>query len=144
VAQRHGCILVDGLAVLRRICPHGILDEHAFHDGHHPSLAGHVSLAQAILQALHARDALGWRSGPVPHINVAETAHHFGIDTEQWVVVCARAATFYRDFTWTRYDRTERLAKQRVYEEAGRKIARGIPPEAVGVPGLGVGPTARP
>src|SRR5262249_30739397 len=33
VARRHGCILVDGPAVLRRICPHGILDDHAFHDG---------------------------------------------------------------------------------------------------------------
>jgi hypothetical protein len=75
---------------------------------------------------------------------LAETAAHFGIDAEKWVVVCARAATYYRDFSWTRYDRTERLAKQRLYEEAGRKIARGVPPEETGVPGLGVPPASRP
>jgi hypothetical protein len=149
VARRHGCILIDGLTVLRRICPHGILDDHAFHDGHHPALAGQVALAQAVLCELLARQALGWRgaSGPdraTPTIDLAETATHFGIDAEKWVVVCARAATYYRDFSWTRYDRTERLAKQRLYEEAGRKIARGIPPEETGVPGLGVLPASRP
>jgi hypothetical protein len=138
VARRHGCILIDGLAVLRRTCPHGILDDHAFHDGHHPALAGHVALAQAVLEALRQRGAVGWRHGPRPIVDIAETASHFGIDAGKWVVVCARAATFYRDFAWTRYDRTERRFKQRLYEEAGRKIARGVPPEATGVPGLGV------
>jgi hypothetical protein len=138
VARRHGCLLIDGPAVLRRICPHGILDDHAIHDGHHPTLAGHVALAQAVLEALRGRGAVGWRDGPLPGVDVAETASHFGIDTAKWVVVCARTATFYRDFTWTRYDRTERRLKQHRFEEAGRAIARGIPPEAAGVPGLGV------
>jgi hypothetical protein len=152
VARRHGCILVDGLAVLRRICPHGILDDHAFLDAHHPSLAGQVALAQAILHGLRARDWLDQRprprrrepkpkpkpGGSAPTIDLAQTAAHFGIDAEKWVVVCARAATHYRDFSWARYDRTERLAKQRLYEEAGRKIAQGIPPEATGLPGLDV------
>jgi hypothetical protein len=144
VAKRHGSILIDGLAVLRRICPHGILDDHAFHDGHHPALAGHVALAQAVLEALCARSAFGGRKSVAPTIDVSETARHFGIDNEKWVIVCARAATFYRDFTWTRYDRTERRAKQRLYEEAGREIARGVAPEATGVPGLGVLPPGRP
>jgi hypothetical protein len=138
VARRHGCILIDGLAVLRRICPHEILDDHAIHDGHHPALAGHVVLAQAVLEALRDRHAFGWGDGPPPIVEVAETASHFGIDAGKWVVVCARVATFYRDFTWTRYDRTERRLKQRLFEEAGRKIARGVPPEATGVPGLGI------
>jgi hypothetical protein len=138
VARRHGSILIDGPAVLRRICPHGILDDHAFHDGHHPALAGHVALAQAVLEALRARSAFRGSQGLAPTIDLAETARHFGIDTEKWVVVCARAATFYRDFTWTRHDRTERRAKQRRYEEAGREIANGVAPEATGVPGLGV------
>jgi len=144
VAQRHGSILVDGLAVLRQICPHGILDDHAFHDGHHPALAGHVALAQAVLEALRDRSAFGGRKGLALTIDLAETARHFGIDNEKWIVVCARAATFYRDFTWTRYDRTERRAKQRLYEEASREIARGVAPEATGVPGLGVPPPGRP
>jgi hypothetical protein len=138
VARRHGCILVDGLAVLRRISPHGLLDDHSFHDGHHPALVGHVALAQAVLAALQARHVLGWRDGPPPSVAPAATAGHFGIDAAKWVVVCARAATFYRDFSWTRYDRTERRARQHRYEEAGRKIARGVSPEATGVPGLGL------
>jgi hypothetical protein len=140
VARRHGCLLVDGLAVLRRICPHGILDDHAFHDGHHPALGGHVALAEAVLAALRARRAVGWHDGPAPTIDRAETARHFDIDPEKWVVVCARTATYYRDFAWTRYDRTERHAKQRLYEEAGRKIARGVAPEAIGLPGIGIPP----
>jgi hypothetical protein len=138
VARRHGCILVDGLAVLRQICPHGILDDHALQDGHHPSLAGQVALAQAVLEALRARGALGWRDGPAPTIDPAATALHFGMDTEKWVAVCARTATHYRGFLRARYDPSERRAKQCFYEDAGRKIARGVPPEAIGVPGLGV------
>jgi hypothetical protein len=142
VARRHGCIMVDGPAVLRRICPRGILDDHAIHDAHHPTLSGHVALSRAILDALRARGAIGWRDGPAPAriIDPAETATHFGIDAEKWAIVCARSATFYRDFSWTRYDKTERLAKQRLYEEAGRKIAQGTPPEEAGLPGLGVRP----
>jgi hypothetical protein len=155
VARRHGAILVDGPAVLRGICPHGILDDHAFHDAHHPCLAGHVALAEAVLRALHRRQAFGWGEGrgrgrgraadtsPRP-IDPAEAAAHFGIGTEQWVVVCARSATHYRDFSWARYDRSERLAKQRLYEEAGREIARGIPPQETGVPGLGAPPAPDP
>jgi hypothetical protein len=144
VARRHPstCILIDGPAVLRRICPRGILDDHAFHDAHHPTLAGHVALAQAIIDALHARGALGWRGGATPTIDPAEVAAHFGIDAEKWVIVCARSATHYRDFSWARFDRSERLAKQRRYEEAGRAIGRGVPPEETEIPGLGAG--ARP
>ena len=114
--RAHGgtaAILVDGLAVLRRICPHGILDDHAFHDGHHPALVGHVALAQAVLDALRARCRVGWRQGLAPTIDLAETARRFGIDNEKWVVVCARAATFYRDFTWTRDDAHRAPRQQR-------------------------------
>ena len=42
VAARHGCILVDGPEVLRRVSRHGILDDELFHDAHHPSLVANV------------------------------------------------------------------------------------------------------
>jgi hypothetical protein len=138
VARRHGSILIDGLVVLRTVCPHGMLDDHALQDAHHPNLAGQVALAQAVLEGLRARGALGWRRGPVPTVDLAAAALQFGMDAEKWVVVCARAATHYRDFSWARYDRTDRRQKQRMYEEAGRKITDGVPPEATGVPGVGV------
>jgi hypothetical protein len=142
VARRHGCVLVDGPAVLRGICPRGILEDHAINDAHHPALVGHAALAEAVLRGLHGRGALGWRGGDEPTVDAAEVAAHFGIGPEEWVVACARSATLYRDFSWARYDRTERLAKQALYEEAGRRIARGIPPEQAGVPGIGVPPVA--
>ena len=44
VAARHGCILIDGQAYFHAIGRHGLLDEHLFHDGIHPSLRGQIAL----------------------------------------------------------------------------------------------------
>ena len=51
VAQRHAqsVVLVDGPAVLRTKSRHGILDADLFHDNVHPTLAGHIALAEAVL-----------------------------------------------------------------------------------------------
>ena len=53
VAQRHerSVDLVDGPAVLKAKSRHGILDNHLFHDNVHPTLRGHVALAEAVLPA---------------------------------------------------------------------------------------------
>ncbi|MDR3637724.1 MAG: hypothetical protein P4L84_28210 [Isosphaeraceae bacterium] len=140
VAARHGCILIDGSEALRAVTPHGIVDDHAIHDAHHPTLAGQVAIAQAILDALHARKALGWDASVPPDLTPAACAREFNVDAEAWQVVCAKTSTFYRDFSHARYDRTERLEKMRVFADAGRRIAEGIPPETTGVPGIGTGP----
>ncbi len=60
VAARHDCVLIDGQALFHAIGPHGLLDDHLFHDAMHPSLRGHIALAQGILDAIQAREALGW------------------------------------------------------------------------------------
>jgi hypothetical protein len=138
VARRHGCILVDGPAVLRGICPHGIVEDHAIGDAHHPTLAGHVALAQAVLEAMRARGALGWNKGPVPTLDLAGTADHFGIDNQKWAEACGISASAYRGYAMIRYDPSERAAKDQRLLEAARAIARGVPPEETGVPGIGV------
>ena len=66
VAARHGCILVDGPEVLRRVSRHGILDDELFHDAHHPSLVAHVGLAQAVMDELFRRRAFAAVEGPPP------------------------------------------------------------------------------
>jgi hypothetical protein len=126
--------------VLRRICPRGILGDHAFHDGHHPALVGHVALAQAVLDAICARKALGWRDGPAPTVDPAETVAHFGIGKDQWATACALSASAYLGWSLTRYDPSERVAKYQRLRRASLQIAQGVPPEAIDVPGFGVPP----
>ena len=59
VAARHDCILIDGPEFLRRMSRHGIVDDELIHDAHHPTFAGHLGLAQAIMNELYSRKALG-------------------------------------------------------------------------------------
>ena len=63
VAVRHDCVLVDGQALFHEIGVHGLLDDHLFVDAMHPTLKGHVALAQAVLDAIGARGALGLPRG---------------------------------------------------------------------------------
>jgi hypothetical protein len=139
VAEEHGAILIDGPAIVPKVSPHRLLDDHGFHDAHHPSLLGQIALAQAILDQLHARKAFGWPEGVAsPRIDPAECIEHFAIDTDVWETVCGRSATFYRDFAPMRYDPTERRAKQAEYERAGGQIVEGTDPARTGIPSLAV------
>ena len=60
VARRHDAVLIDGPEVLARLSPHGIVDDHLFHDAHHPNLVGYIALAQDVLEQLQHRRAFGW------------------------------------------------------------------------------------
>jgi hypothetical protein len=139
VAVRHNCILIDSQALFHTIGPHGMLDDHLFHDAMHPSLRGHIVLAGAILKALQGRQAFGWPQGsPAAAIDPAECAAHFGLDRKSWEYVCEHGALFYYRTAPLRYDPTERRAKQRAFKEAARHITEGQPPEQVGLPNIGV------
>ena len=50
-------ILVDGPRVLEPLSPHGILDDHLFHDAQHLTLLGYIALAQDLLRQLRERHA---------------------------------------------------------------------------------------
>ena len=140
VAARHRCLLIDGPAEFRSVSPNRILNDNLFHDAQHPALFGHITLAQAVLRSMRAREALGWKDGTVPAIDPAECAAHFGLDAKGWSTVCSRAGWFYEVTAKNRFDRTERQAKEQLYKDASLKIADGVAPEESGIPGLGVRP----
>jgi lysophospholipase L1-like esterase len=141
VAQRHDCILVDGQALFHALGPHGLLDDHLFHDGMHPSLLGHVSLAQAILAALHERGAFDWsREAPAPAIDPALCAAQFGLAPTDWKRLCERGFMFYYGTASVRHDRRQRLAKRDAFKAAVARIEAGEAAENVGLPNIGIPP----
>jgi hypothetical protein len=145
VAARHpGCLLIDGPAVLRAICPHGIVDGSAMQDGHHASLRGISAIARAILAGLRSRSALGWKEGGVSAIDPADVAAHFGLDRDRWVVVCDWGRTFYRWVAGFRFDPAEHVANAERFEECRRRIAEGEHPDALGFERLSLRPLGSP
>jgi lysophospholipase L1-like esterase len=138
VATKQQCILVDGQELFHAIGPHGLIDDHLFHDAMHPSLLGHIALAQAIMDALRARRAFGWPVGaPQQAIDPVRCALHFGLQPKDWKTLCERGGMFYFATSGLRYDRTQRLAKQDAFKAAAQRIAAGVRPEAAGLPNIG-------
>jgi len=138
VARRHEAVLVDGQELFHSLGKQGQLDDVLFHDAMHPSVRGHVALAEAVLRALQARRAFGWAADAPPvALDPAAVAGHFGIDNPVWELLCGRAAMFYFGFLGARYDTAERLAKQELYQEAARRIAKGEAPASLGLPNIG-------
>ncbi len=139
IARQRHAILIDGQAYFHAIGRHGLLDEHLFHDGLHPSLRGQIALAQAILSSLKGRRALGW---PAEHalkpIDPALCVEHFGLVPEAWRQIALWGAMFY-DLTYSmRYDSTARLAKKLGFIQASEAIRSGATPESAGLPNIGV------
>lgn len=140
VAKRHGCILIDGPKEFRSVSPHGIVGDDFLHDAHHPTARGHATLSQAVARALRDRRAFGWPtdgSQPVT-IDLADCLEHFAIDAKVWDGVCAYSATFYRDLANLRFDPSERKAKQNAYEAVRPRLEAGVPPDRLGIPGMGL------
>ena len=139
VAARDDCVLVDGQALFHAIGPHGLLDDHLFQDGMHPSLRGHISLAQGILDALRARGAWGWSGGPpAPRIDIAECAAHFGLRSTDWPKIADASFVFQYVGVSLRYDPSQRRAKMHAWEVAIKRLAAGEAAESLGLPNLGV------
>jgi tetratricopeptide (TPR) repeat protein len=142
LAARHpSLILVDSSKVLTTMTKHGILGNHEFCDAQHPSLLSYVALSQDALDQLASRKLLGWpEHTAAPRINIEDCALNFRLDREKWKTVCERSAFFYEATAYIRYDPSDRLARQALYEQAGMKLASGMSPEKTGVPGLGTRP----
>ncbi len=138
VAARHHCILIDGPAELRTKSPNGIVGDPLINDAHHPSLWGHILLAEAVLRELRGREVLGWSYGTAPAIDVAECASRFGIDRPAWATICGKIANFYTITAIIRHDPSERRRKAELFHSAEIQIARGTIPSALGIPGVGV------
>ncbi len=126
VAARHPrCLLIDGPAVLRRICSHGIVDGSAMQDGHHASLRGIAAISREVLAQLRGRGAFGWIEGDIPQLDPADVATRFGLDRSRWMSVCDWGRTFYRWVAGFRFDPTEHVANAERFEASGRRIAAG-------------------
>ena len=144
VAERHDSILVDGQSLFHAIGQHGLLEDHLFHDGMHPSLLGHIALAQGILEALHDRRAFGWSSdAPAPTIDPARCAAHFGLEPKDWKRLAERGSMFYYGTASLRYDPRQRRDKQRAFQAASQRIEAGEAAETIGLPNVGI-PHTRP
>jgi len=141
LAVKFNAILVDGQAVFHGRHPHGMLDDYLFNDGFHPSLEGHVALAEAVLAELKARGAFGWQdSTPAPRIDLAECAAHFGVGMVAWRGVCNFARSFYELTAPLRYDSTERLTKRARYLKGMTLLEAGNDPDSLDLPGVGLRP----
>jgi hypothetical protein len=130
-------VLVDGPAVLRARSHHGILDDRWFHDNVHPTLAGHVALARAVLDQIKARGALGWpQSIPVPTLDAAYCANESGLDDQAWAIVCDRTVDQLKLIAPLPFDPVDRVRLRDRYAIAASRIRAGTRPEDAGIPGL--------
>ncbi len=139
VARRWlGVVLVDGPAVLRARSRHGILDDRLFHDNVHPTRAGHVALAEAVLGHLKARGAVGWpESISAPVLDAGRCAAEVGLDGRAWATVCDRTVDQLNLIALVPYDPADRIRLRDRYAIAADRIRAGTRPEDAGIPGLG-------
>jgi len=141
MASKYKAILVDGQAVFHGRHPHGMLDDYLFNDGFHPSLEGHVALAEAVLAGLKARGAFGWpETVPAPRIVLTECAAHFDVDSVAWQCVCNFARSFYELTAPLRYDSTERVVKRARYLNGLKSLETGKDADSLNLPGVGLKP----
>jgi hypothetical protein len=146
VAARHPrMVLVDSASVLGALSPHGILDDHLYHDAQHPTFRGYLALAQDLLNQLHDRQALDWPAAvTAPIVDPDECASHFQLDRSRWAHVCYRSWWFYGATALMRHDPTERRQRSGAYSRAEKLILAGTPPEQTGITGFGVHPAGLP
>ena len=139
VADRHGCILIDGQSYFHAVGRQGLLDEHLFHDAMHPSFRGQIALAQAVVHELQARKVFGWpASSPPVLIDPARCSQKFNINPAVWESICLWGIMFY-DLTYPmRYDQSHRVAMKEVFGQAYNRIHAGATPESVGLPNIGL------
>lgn len=143
--KRSEVVLVDGPRVLTKLSPTGLLDDHLFHDGHHPSFRAYLALAQEALDQLSRCGRFGLAEAELPALDPAETAKHFELDRpDRWALICRRAASFWGRLAPGRYDSSDRHARAERLNRAADAIERGVRPEDAGVPGLGVHPAGFP
>lgn len=139
VAARHDCIFIDGQSYFHAIGRNGLLDDELFQDAMHPSLRGQIALAQAVLFAIAARRAFGWPGDLPAHVvDPSACARHFGLGKDTWEHAARWASGFYALVGRLRYDSSERSRRIDAGALAADQILAGSPPEAVGLPNVGI------
>ena len=144
VANRYGCILIDGQSFFHAVGRHGLLDENLFHDAMHPSFRGQIALAQAVLHERCARQAFGLPANPpASQIDPLKCARKFKIDRSVWESICLWGVMFYELTSPMRYDRSHRVEMKDAFGEAYNQIHAGLSPESVGLPNIGLPPPVK-
>jgi len=139
VAARHNCILIDVQSYFHLIGRHGLLDDELFQDASHLSLRGQIALAQAVLQALHARRAFGWpKDSAIPFVDPSECAARHNLKPKAWRFVCFWGIMFADLSAGWRYDPSPRRKRQELYGNAADRIEAGAAPESLGLRNIGV------
>ena len=121
VARRHdrSVVLVDGPAILKARSRYGILDYDLFHDNVHPTLKGHVALAEAVLAGLKDRAAFGWpASTRAVALEPLRVAAEFEIDATAWASVCGHTAAHHGRLAFLTSDSAERIEWRDRYSRA--------------------------
>ena len=77
------CILIDGRRELAAISPNGLIGDRVIQDTHHPTLAGYVALAGAVLRELQARHTFLDAQPIALPLDPGECAGHFGMDADK-------------------------------------------------------------
>jgi hypothetical protein len=137
VAVRHPTVLlVDGPKVLEAKSTHGIVDDHFFHDAQHPNLHGYVALAEEVINQLGTRRAFGWPAAtPVPVVDPAACARHYGIDPTGWADICRAEVWFYQATAYIRYDPEFRNERAEAYLRAIEALREGRDSAEADIPG---------
>ena len=140
VAARHDCVFVDGQALFHAVAPHGLLDDHLFQDGMHPSMLGQITLCEAILDGLHVALSLGLAARLTGAASRARSRRspHFGLQARDWQTIAEGDIHVPAWQRVARWDPTQRRAKMREFEGAVKRMRAGESPEAVGLPNIGV------
>ena len=119
-----------------------MLDDYLFNDGFHPSLEGHVALAEAILAALKARGAFGWpETVPAPSdrpggMRCTFRRGHWPPGRES----ATSRRSFYELTAPLRHDPTERKVKRERYLNGLKLLESGRDADSLDLPGVGLRP----
>ena len=144
--KRHeqSVILVDGPAVLKAKSPHGILDNHLFHDNVHPTLKGYVALAEAVLSGLKTRAAFGWpASTRLPPLSLRESPSNSTSMQPHGPPFATELPPITVGSLSSRSTRPSGSSGVIATVRRRSRIEAGVAPENTGVPGVGTPGLAR-
>lgn len=128
VARRHPrCILIDGRRELAAISPTGLIGDAVIEDAHHPTVAGHTTLAGAVLREVQARRIFPSARPILLPLDPSACASHFGLNAERMAEAHLRTSVHYRRVAGYRYDPAERLEKSRRHLEAAEGMVARSP-----------------
>lgn len=139
VAAKYDVPLLDARDILRPLAPHGILNDHLFHDVLHPSLAAHLAIADAVISELRRRSlpvpAQQWPADLRP--DPGRLADYLQLTPELWARVCDQVAKAQLGVPPPHFDAQRRQDRARLYSRAAARLRAEADSKSISVPGIG-------